>query len=145
MQGGAPVNNSRHQDGRFLPGTSGNPFGRPRGALNRRTLATLAGIEAARGEADSPLAAMLRAMDYFDRRARDLLASEPLPDAAGERERQAQISESFMSAALIARMAAPYLHARLSPTEIVAPAPTEEREFVFKLNLGEPPALRSAP
>jgi hypothetical protein len=141
---GAPVNSFRKQDGRFMPGTSGNPNGRPRGSLNRRTLATLAGIEAARGEADSPLAAMLRAMDFFDGQARDLLAAGPLPDAAGERERQARIGESFMSAALIARMAAPYLHARLSPTEIVDPAPTE-RKFVFSLNLGEPPSLPSPP
>jgi hypothetical protein len=140
----APVNSGRQQDGRFPPGISGNPNGRPRGSLNRRTLATLTGIQAARGKADGPLEVMLRAMDYFDRRARDLLTSGPLSDAAGERARQTRISESFMSAALIARMAAPYLHARLSPTEISDPAPTE-RKFVFRLNLGEPPSLRSAP
>jgi hypothetical protein len=49
-----------------------------------------------------------------------------------------------MSAALVARMAAPYLHARVAAAEIIDPAPTE-REFVFRLNLGEPPSLRSAP
>ena len=36
-----------------------------------------------------------------------------------------------------------YLHARLSPTEIIDPAP--ERKFVFTLNLGELPSLRSVP
>jgi hypothetical protein len=47
---GAPVNSFRKQDGRFMPGTSGNPNGRPRGSLNRRTLAMLEGIQGARGD-----------------------------------------------------------------------------------------------
>lgn len=83
------VNNSPKQRGRpFKQGVSGNPRGRPRGSLNKRTRAL---IEAAKAGGQLPLDYMLAVM-------RD-------PKAPARRRDD------------MAKAAAPYLHSKLSSIE----------------------------
>jgi hypothetical protein len=87
------VNNLRKQHGRpFVPGTSGNPRGRPRGSRNKRTRTLL---EAAQTGGEMPLDYMLRVM-------RD-------PSAAAKRRDE------------MAKAAAPFLHPKLASIENPGP------------------------
>jgi len=83
------VNNSAKQRSRpFKRGTSGNPFGRPRGSRNKRARAL---VEAAQNGGELPLDYMLRVM-------RD-------PNAAAKRRDE------------MAKAAAPFLHSKLASIE----------------------------
>ena len=87
------VNNLRKQRGRpFLPGTSGNPRGRPRGSRNKRTRALLESVTAS---GETPLDYMLRVM-------RD-------PNAPAKRRDE------------MAKAAAPFLHSKLASIENLGP------------------------
>jgi hypothetical protein len=83
------ANNSRKQRGRpFRPGQSGNPFGRPRGARNKRSLANIDGAQAGG----------LLPLDFLLSVMRDTK----------------QLVERRLEAA---KAAAPYLHSKLAPIE----------------------------
>src|SRR2546430_1192195 len=98
------VNNSGKQRGKpFRPGTSGNPRGRPRGARNKRTRATL---EAAKAGGELPLDYMLRVM-------RDPKASNTRRDE-------------------MARTAAAYLHPKVAAT-VYSPPPEQNEDNVIEL------------
>jgi hypothetical protein len=84
--------NGKKQRGRpFKPGASGNPRGRPRGAINKRTRVDL---DAAKANGELPLDYMLRIM-------RD-------PNASNTRRDE------------MARAAAPYCHAKVSTNPFAA-------------------------
>jgi Family of unknown function (DUF5681) len=100
------VNNSGKQRGqRFKRGASGNPRGRPRGSLNKRTRTLL---EAAKAGGEMPLDFLLRLM----------------------RDPQSPIARRLEAA----RAAAPFLHPKLCAVEPkpspAAPEPSPERTAV---------------
>src|SRR5262245_15238829 len=135
------VKNSPKERGRpFKKGESGNPRGRPKGSRNKRTLEALAQF-AARGD-ESPLDVLLEAMHWFCDRARSLRHSSPLQNEAAEVARQESIGASYLEAATIARTAAPYLHARLSPTENIAA--NADRHIVVALKTCKTPFLENS-
>jgi hypothetical protein len=90
---------------KWQPGQSGNPAGRPKGAVNKRSRAILA---EAQERGVEPITVMLEAMAHFLQRAND---------AAEDSEKDAMI----LQAVEVASLAAPYCHPKLRQVEVSGP------------------------
>jgi hypothetical protein len=123
-------------DARWQRGQSGNPAGRPRGAINRRNREILA---EARERGIEPIQVMFDAMQHFLRRAED---------ATEDSEKDVMI----VQAVEVASLAAPYCHPKLRQVEVTGPdggpiqtlgllahLTNEELAERAQLKLGRPP------
>jgi hypothetical protein len=92
---------------RWQPGSSGNPTGRPKGAVNRRSREILA--EAQERGVD-PIQVMFEAIEHFMERAQETRGEEQ--------------DGHMLSAVSVAKEAAPFCHPKLRAVEISAkPSP----------------------
>ena len=120
----------------WQPGQSGNPAGRPKGVVNKRSRAILA---EAQERGIEPIQVMFDAMQHFLRRAED---------ATEDSEKDVMI----LQAVEVASLAAPYCHPKLRQVEVSGPnggpvetmgllahLTNEELAERARLKLGRPP------
>ncbi len=101
---------------RWQAGQSGNPTGRPKGAVNRRSREILA--EAHERGVD-PIQVMFEAIEHFMERAKETTGEEQ--------------DGHMLSAVSVAKEAAPYCHPKLRAVEISA-SPTPDRLTPYTLD-----------